>query len=263
MGTALITGASSGLGLEYAWQLATDGHDLVLVSRRRDRLEAIANEIRNVAGVHVEVMARDLADRSQLGEVAARLERAERPVGLLINNAGFGLGKAFTRSALREEEHALDVMVRSVLVLSHAAARAMTSRGRGAILNVSSVAQGTAMGSYAAHKAWVRAFTEGLATELAGTGVTATAVLPGLVRTEFHATARMNAEVWPEQGWIPAAAVVDESLSAVRRGKVLSVPTIRYKVAVAFLAIAPRRLVRAVTGSRTHRKSHGSHDRAE
>lgn len=255
MGTALITGASAGLGAEYAWQLAEAGHDLVLVARREDRLAALADQLRNAAGVRAEVLARDLADRAQLDDVAARLTDDARPVGLLVNNAGFGLRARFLDNDIADEEVGLDVMVRAVMVLSHAAARAMAARGRGAILNVSSMTENTAMGTYAAHKAWVRSFTEGLSTELGGTGVTATAVLPGLVRTEFHEVARMRTDVWPEVGWITAEQVVEESLEAVRRGRVLVVPSLRYKAASAALALAPRSIVRALTGTGMHSRS--------
>lgn len=256
MGTALITGASAGLGLEYAWQLATAQHDLVLVARREGRLTDIAEEIRNVAGVSVEVLARDLADRAQLEDVAARL-RADTPspVGLLVNNAGFSLGKSFLRCAIEDEERALDVLVRAVMVLSHAAALTMRERGRGAILNVSSMAQATAMGTYAANKAWVRSFTEGLATELAGSGVTATATLPGYVHTDFHATAGIRKDRLPEPLWLSAEQVVEESLAAVRRGEVINVPSLRYKAATAALTLLPRALTRRLTGVRAYRRA--------
>ncbi len=248
MGTALITGASSGLGLEYAWQLAAARHNLVLVARREDRLAALADEIRQVAGVRVEVLARDLARRDDLGDVAARLHAEAAPVGLLVNNAGFGLGQSFVGGDLAREEEALDVLVRAVLVLSHAAATAMVARGHGAILNVSSVAAHTVMGTYAAHKAWVKSFTEGLAAELRTTPVTATVVLPGLVRTNFHAAAGLKADTWPDVGWLSAEDVVSASLDAVRRGRVVCTPSLMYKVAAGLLHAAPRWAVRATTG---------------
>jgi len=256
MGTALITGASAGLGEEFAWQLAAAGHHLVLVARRTDRLTALAERIHNVSGVQVEVLPADLTLPDDVARVAERLAADEpRPIGLLVNNAGLGLQHRFLNSTLEEELTALDVMVRAVLVLSHAAGRAMVGRGHGAILNVSSMAQDTAMGTYAAHKAWVRAFTESLATELAGTGVTATAVLPGLTHTEFHATAHMDESAWPRAAWLSAEQVVDAALAAVRRGDVLCVPSVKYKLASALLHAAPRRLVRAATGARVHARS--------
>ena len=113
-------------------------------------------------------------------------------MGLLVNNAGFGLGQRFVGGDLAREEDALNVMVRAVMVASHAAAGAMVERGRGAILNVSSVAAHNVVGTYAADKAWVLRFTEALAVELAGTGVSATALCPGLVHTGFHAAAGID-----------------------------------------------------------------------
>src|SRR5690606_25044936 len=173
MATALITGASAGLGLEFAWQLATARHDVVLVARDAERLERLAGQLHAAAGVRAEVLSADLSERDQVERVAERLRDRDRPVGLLVNNAGFALGQPFVGGHLTAHERGLDVMVRAVMVLSHAAVTAMVDRGRGAILNVSSVAALTAMGTYSADKAWVRVFTEGLAVELRGTGVTA------------------------------------------------------------------------------------------
>ncbi|MFP3713753.1 SDR family NAD(P)-dependent oxidoreductase [Puerhibacterium sp. TATVAM-FAB25] len=250
MGTALVTGATAGLGLEFAWQLATARHHLVLVARDAERLEEVAQRIRVVAGVDVEVLPADLSVREDLERVAQRLAETgaqdARPVGLLVNNAGFATGQRFVDGDIAVEEQALDVMVRAVLVLSRAAAGQMTRRGRGAILNVGSVAALTAGGTYAAAKAWVRSFTEGLAVELRGTGVTATVVAPGFTHTEFHARAELDMSQLPEAAWLDASDVVAEALADVRRGAVLSTPSGRYKAAAALLRLAPRRAVRAV-----------------
>src|SRR5690606_26015811 len=156
MGTALITGASAGLGLEFAWQLATARHDVVLVARDAERLERLAGQLTAAAGVRAEVLPADLAVRDDVERVADRLRATERPVGLLVNNAGFGVGQPIVGGDLAAHERGLDVMVRAVLVLSHAAAGAMVERGRGAILNVSSIAALMAGGTYSADKAWVR-----------------------------------------------------------------------------------------------------------
>src|SRR3712207_3392987 len=150
MGTALITGATAGLGLEFAWQLATARHDVVLVARDGERLERLASQLRAAAGVRAEVLAADLSVRSDVDRVADRLRTTERPVGLLVNNAGFALHQPFVGGDVAREEAAFDVMVRAVMVLSHAAAGAMTTRGRGAILNVASVAALMASGTYSA-----------------------------------------------------------------------------------------------------------------
>jgi short-subunit dehydrogenase len=251
MGTALVTGATSGIGLELAWQLAAARHHLVLVARTADRLEKIAHQIRSAAGVDVEVLPADLATAQGREAVAARLRGGGRPVGLLVNNAGFGLGQQLVGGDLAREERALEVMVRSVLVLSKVAAEEMVARGRGAILNVSSMSAFTTMGTYAAHKAWVVTFTEALAGELDGTGVTATALCPGLVRTEFHANAGLDAAAWPKGAWVGVEKVAADALRAVRRGKVIVTPSLRYATAGVALRLAPRSLVRRVAGPAT------------
>lgn len=252
MATALITGASAGLGLEFAWQLATARHDLVLVARDAERLEEVARQIRAAAGVRVEVLPADLSDPVDLDRVADRV-RAEgtdgrHPVGLLVNNAGFGLHQPFVGGDVARELNALDVMVRAVLVLSHAAAEQMTARDRGAILNVASIAALSASGTYSAAKAWVRTFTEGLAAELAGTSVTATALCPGLTHTEFHERAGLDYGDVPGIAWLTADHVVRVALADVRRGAVLSTPSLRYRALAGALRVMPRGLVRA--GSR-------------
>ncbi len=246
MATALVTGASAGLGLEFAWQLATARHDVVLVARDAERLERLAGQLRAAAGVRAEVLPADLADRDQTERVAERLRATERPVGLLVNNAGFGLGQRFVGGDLAAHERGLEVMVRALMVLSHAAAGAMVERGRGAILNVSSIAALTASGTYAADKAWVRLFTEVLAIELKGTGVTATALCPGLVHTEFHERAGLTRPV-PELAWLNADTVVSAALADVRRGAVISTPSLRYGVLSEVVRVLPRAAVRALS----------------
>lgn len=254
MATALITGASAGLGLEFAWQLATARHDLVLVARDADRLERVAAQIRAAAGVRVQVLPADLSVPDDVARVAERLALVEedaagrRPVGLLVNNAGYTVHQRFVGGDIEAEVKALDVMVRAVLVLSHAAAGQMTERGRGAILNVASVAALTAGGTYSAAKAWVRTFTEGLAVELRGTGVTATALCPGLTHTEFHERAGIDYSQLPDVAWLNADRVVAAALADVRRGVVISTPSLRYQVASGLLKVAPRAAVRAFEG---------------
>jgi uncharacterized protein len=247
MATALITGASAGLGLEFAWQLATARHDVVLVSRDEERLERLAQQLRAAAGVQAEVLVADLSDRGDVERVAERLRDAARPVGLLVNNAGHGIGQRFVDGDLTEHEDALEVMVRAVLVLTHAAVGPMVERGRGAVLNVSSVAALTATGAYSAHKAWVRTFTESLAVELKGTGVTATALCPGLVHTEFHERAGLERDGFPEIAWLDAESVVLAALADVRRGAVISTPSLRYSLVSEVARLLPRSAVRALS----------------
>ncbi len=246
--TALVTGAGAGIGRAFVRALAADGHDLVLVARDGDRLERVASEVRGACGVAVEVLPADLADLGDLARVAARLAEPERPVDLLVNNAGFGLAGSFLSEDVTDSGRMLDVMCRAVLVLSHAAARSMRERGRGALVTVSSVACWTTMGVYAATKAFATTFTEALAVELRGSGVTATALCPGFVRTEFHERAGMDATGIPRAAWLDADDLVAACLADVRAGRVLSVPTRRYRVAAAVLRAAPRALVRAASG---------------
>lgn len=254
MGRALITGASAGLGREYARQLAGRGHDLVLVARGRERLEELATELRERYTVGVEVLVADLADRVALDRVAARVAEAGAPVDLLVNNAGFGSREGFVAGELAEEERALDVMVRAVMVLSHAAGRAMSARGRGAILNVSSVAGFAQMGHYSAIKAYVTVLSEGLSTELRPHGVSVTAVCPGFVHTEFHQRAEMDMSLLPDGLWLEAPDVVRESLDAVAAEKVVSVPSLPYRTLVGVLRVAPRRLTRGIAGALAERR---------
>lgn len=255
MSTALITGGSAGLGLEFARQLAADQHDLVLVARNEERLHQVAEELSSRHGVAVEVLPADLSVADDVARVAQRLavvggrpgDGDLRPVGLLVNNAGFATGVPFATSRVTTERRGVDVMVRAVVELSHAAVGQMLERDRGAILNVGSVAALTAGGTYAAAKAYVRTFTESLAAELRGTGVTATLLSPGFTHTEFHARAGVaESSIVPEWGWLDAEDVVRVALADVRRGVVLSTPSVRYKVASAVLRAAPRWAVRAL-----------------
>lgn len=245
--TALVTGATAGIGLSFARRLAADGYDLVLVARDAGRLDAVADELVTAYGRQVEVISAELADRAQLQRVADRLADPARPVEMLVNNAGFGLGARFVDSPVAEEERLLDVLCRAVLVLSHAAAAPMRERRSGAIINVSSVSGFVAMGTYSAAKAWVTAFSEGLAGELAPSGVKVTALCPGFVRTEFHQRAGMNMSRLPSVAWLDSDDVVHACLDDVRRGRVVSVPSVTYKAVVAVVRHAPRGLVRRVS----------------
>lgn len=242
--TALVTGATAGIGLAFARRLAADGHDLVLVARDVDRLAAVADQLRTAYGHEVEVLGADLADRGQLQRVADRVAELDRPVDVLVNNAGFGLADTFLGTQVADEERMLDVLCRAVLVLSHAAAPAMTQRRRGAIVTVSSVSGFVAMGTYSAAKAWATAFSEGLASELAPHGVTVTALCPGFVRTEFHQRAGMTMSRLPGWAWLDSDDLVHACLADVRRGVVVSVPSLPYAALVRLLRHAPRGLVR-------------------
>jgi hypothetical protein len=243
----MVTGASAGLGEEFAWQLATAGHDVVLVARSRDRLSELAEVIRSATGVNAEVLAADLADREQVATVAERLADPHRPVSLLVNNAGFGSGKPFLEESVESELRMLDVLVTATLSLSHAAGHAMVQRGHGAILNVSSIASHLANSTYAAHKRWVVDFTQALAGELSGTGVSATVVVPGLVHTEFHDGDNLEhmKTDYPEALWLTPEKVVTSALAAVRRKQVVVTPSMKYAAAAGLLRVLPSSLTRS------------------
>ncbi|MDO5619556.1 SDR family NAD(P)-dependent oxidoreductase [Kocuria sp.] len=248
MFTALITGGTSGIGAAFATALASRGLNLILVARDDARLEQFANQLTSRYGVEVETLVADLADRSQVTRVAERLESQEHPVEILINNAGFSVKGSISGTDHTLQDAGLDVMCRAVLVLSSAAARAMTARGEGWILNVSSVAGTVSMGPYSAIKAWTTTFTESLAVELKGTGVRVTALLPGWVRTEFHSRAGISGSSIPNWLWLRADKLVEEALRDMIRGKVISIPTLRYKVLTGLVKVAPRSIIHTASG---------------
>ncbi|CAL8896705.1 SDR family NAD(P)-dependent oxidoreductase [Kocuria varians] len=253
--TALVTGGTSGIGAAFARSLARRGFNLVLVARDTARLERTAAELGTEHGIHVETLTADLAVREDVWRVAQRLEDPSAPVDMLVNNAGFSVKAPFTAEDFSQHEAGFDVMCAAVTRLSGAAARAMTKRRSGWIVNVSSTSGCVTMGEYSAIKAYTTTMTESLAVELHGTGVHVTAVLPGWVRTEFHSRAGIAGTSIPDFMWLDADRLVEEALADVARGKVISVPTLRYKVMVAALHHLPRPTVRwisrAITGVRS------------
>jgi short-subunit dehydrogenase len=248
MGVALVTGGTSGIGAAFARNLAGRGYDLVLVARSKDRLDDMASELRSM-GSTVEVFPADLSDRDDVSRVAARLEDPARPIDMLVNNAGFGVHTALIDPDVSAHDRGFEVMCRAVLVLSGAAARGMLPRGAGAIVNVSSTAGFITMGSYSAIKAWVTSFTEGLAVELRNTGLTVTALCPGWVRTEFHQRAGISSSSIPNSMWVDAEQLVEACLRDVDRGKVISIPTVRYRVLIWLARHAPKSAIRKVSGA--------------
>jgi len=252
MRTALVTGATSGIGHAFCRELAERGNDLVIVARHRARLENVSDELRARYSVNVEILAADLSQRPQLQRVADRLADRSRPVDLLVNNAGFATNESLLKGDVAQEEAMLDVLCRAVLVLSQAGALSMKERGRGHIINVSSVAGFVPTGTYGAAKAWCTSFTEGLAQELAGSGVSATALCPGYTRTEFHERAAIDTSGLPKALWLEADWLVRDCLDDVRAGKVVSVPGLQYKVITGVAQVVPRSLLRTLA-SRTSR----------
>lgn len=249
MPTALVTGASAGLGAEFARQLAATGHDLVLVARDRERLDAAAEALRAQYGVAVEVLPADLVTDAGCAAAAARIADAARPVDVLVNNAGFGMYKPFGGAPLADEERQLDLNVRAVLRLAYAAVGAMTARRRGQIINVSSVSAFAPRASnptYAAGKAWVTMFSESLAMQLAGAGVSVTAVCPGFTHTEFHQRAQADMSHVPDRMWLDAETVVREGLADAAKGRPVSIPSRRYKLMTVGTRVLPRPLLRRI-----------------
>jgi short-subunit dehydrogenase len=242
-GTALVTGATAGIGLEFARQLAAGGHDLVLVARDAGRLDAVAAELASY-GVATEVLPADLVDLEQLRRVEARLADPARPVDLLVNNAGFGLKEKFLANDIETEQAQQDVLVRAVLRLTHAGLRGMVERGHGGVINVSSVAAFLPRGTYSAAKAWVNSFTEWAHNEYRSSGVHVMALCPGFVRTEFHERLGIDRDASaPSFLWLDAEFLVREALADFDAGRAFSVPSRRYQVIVAASRAVPSRLL--------------------
>lgn len=246
MGTALVTGGTSGIGAEFARQLAARGHDLVLVARDRARLDAMAAEL-GASGRTVETIAADLSKPRDTDRVAKRLADTAKPVDILVNNAGYGLKTKLLAPDVAEHDDAYAVMVRAVWVLAAAVAPGMKQRGHGAIINVGSIAGQLSMGGYSSIKAWVNTFSESLSNELHGSGVTVTALMPGWVRTEFHQRASIKSSSIPDALWLDAEYLVRTCLRDVDRGRVISMPSVRYRPLSWLLRHLPRSTVRSIS----------------
>lgn len=239
---ALVTGASAGLGREFARQLAGLGYDLVLVARDGARLEDLALELRELAGAESEIVVADLSNDNDVSRVVERLDQG--PIHLLVNNAGFGTRGSIARASREEQDAMIRVHVLAANRLAQAAVQTMLGRGRGVIINVSSIASFvTSPGNvnYTSTKAWQRVYTESLAHELRGKGVYVQALCPGYTHTEFHERGGMDKNGIPGWLWMNAEDVVATSLRAVRRRRpVVVVPGFGYKVVVLVLRFLPR-----------------------
>jgi len=243
MATALITGASSGLGAEFARQLAARGAGLVLVARDRSALDEVAEGIRAAHGVEVEVLVADLLDAAALAVVEERL--AAGGIDVLVNNAGFGLDLAFEKNAVDDEVRHLRLHVEAAMRLMHAALPAMLERGSGRIVNVASVAGFVPRGTYGAVKGWLISFSRWANVAYRPRGVTVTAVCPGFVHTDFHERLGLppGQEGVPNGMWLDAATVVREGLRDAARGRSVSVPSWRYKMLVNASRLLPDAMV--------------------
>jgi uncharacterized protein len=246
---ALVTGASAGIGAAYARRLVGEGYDLILVARRADRLAGLAAELASRHGANAQALSADLTSDAELKIVEERIASEER-LEFLLNNAGFGGRGRFYESPLEDVNamHRLHVM--ATLRLTHAALGKMTARGKGTIVNVSSVAAFVARPgsvSYHATKAWMNAFTEGLYLELkhARSPVRVQALCPGYTLTEFHDVIGVDRKSIAASLWTPVDEVVDASFEGLKRNTLFVVPGWRYKFIVALLRVLPRPLLHA------------------
>ncbi|MFJ6751462.1 MULTISPECIES: SDR family NAD(P)-dependent oxidoreductase [unclassified Streptomyces] len=253
MTTALITGATAGIGAAFARRLASDGHSVVLVARDEKRLREQATELHDRHGIEAEVLSADLSTEEGIAAVEARLTQAKHPVDVLVNNAGFGNKGEYLEVPMADELTMLKVHCEAVLRLTTAAVRGMRDRRRGAVVNVASVAAFVPRGTYGASKAWVVQFTQGAARDLAGSGVRLMALCPGFVRTEFHERAGMGTDNIPGWMWLDADKLVAAAMKDLTRGKSLSIPDPRYKALMGAVKLAPRGVLGGMT-SRTGRK---------
>lgn len=249
--TAVVTGASSGIGAAYARRLAADGYDLILVARRKDRLEKLAEELEASHAVKAEVLAADLAEEAGLRAVEERIARAG-DLEFLVNNAGFGTRGLFFRAPVEAQDRMHRLHVLAVVRLSRAALARMVARGKGTLVNVSSVAafgQSPGNAGYCATKAWMNSFTEGLFLDLAAAGspVKVQALCPGYTLTEFHDTMGIGRDHVPASWWTSADDVVEASLRGVARGRLFVVPGRRYKFYVVLMKLLPGFLMRFLT----------------
>jgi short-subunit dehydrogenase len=236
-GTALITGASSGIGATFARHLAAKGYDLVLVARREARLKALAEVLEREHTIRAEVWVADLAQAVEVEALAKHLQ-VQDSLTLLINNAGFGLPGSFNESDPARELAMINVHLAATVRLSKAALPGMIARGHGAIINVSSVAgffPTPHAATYCASKRYLNVLSEALQGELEGTGIRIQALCPGFTRTEFHYTPAYKGVDWsqvPGFLWLSADRVVRESLEALEQGQTICIPTMRYRLLV-------------------------------
>jgi short-subunit dehydrogenase len=247
---AVVTGASTGLGAAFATALARKQYDLVIVARSRDRLEALAEHMHQRYAITVEVCVADLTHPAELSMVEKRIAE-EAALTLLVNNAGFGTTGRFAALDPEREEEEIHLNIVALSRLTRAALPGMIARRQGGIINVSSIAAflpGPYDATYGATKAFVNSFTEALHEELRGTGVRVQALCPGFTRTEFQQRAGVDTTQIPSFVWMTAEFVVKASLDALRRGTVVCVPGVGYKLLTTLMCLAPRALVRRVAG---------------
>lgn len=251
---ALITGASSGIGLAFAEKLAREGYDLIVVARRKDRLEELAHLLHGAHKIEVEVLAADLTQTAALRRVER--QAAEANLTLLVNNAGFGNAGAFADLDVDTEEEEIRLNVLALVRLTHAVLPGMVQRQIGTIINVSSIAgfqPGPFMATYGATKAYVTSFSEALSEELRGSGVYVQALCPGFTKTEFQERGGIDSSMVPQIVWMTAESVVDASLAAMKSKQVVCVPGLGNQVMSTATTLIPRGILRRLFGASMRR----------
>jgi short-subunit dehydrogenase len=246
MPTALITGASSGLGEQFAYALARQRHDLVLVARRAARLEIVAAKAKTLGAERVDIKPIDLGRRGAPQVICDELKRDRVDIHYLVNNAGFGTAGRFQQLALERELEEIDLNISALVSLTYLLLPPMIERHSGTIINVASTAAFQAvpyMTTYAATKAFVLSFTEGLAGELAASGIRVMALCPGPVKTEFQAVAQNEKAVLPSFVWVPAEKVVADGIAAAASGRMTYIAGALNFVTVQATRFVPRAVV--------------------
>lgn len=247
--TALVTGASAGLGRDFARLFAAGGHDVVLIARRRARLEELAGELQHEHGVQARVIAADLTDPSAPEAIADELAGAGTAVEFLVNNAGFGSNGHFVDQSRKRELDMVAVNVSALLALTHLFLPAMIERGHGRILNIGSTAgfqPGPYMATYYASKAFVNHFSEAIAHEVAGTGVTVTVSCPGPVATEFGEVSGNGKSRLFKSGVASSDDIARQAYTAMMKGKRMVVHGLTAKAGVQALRISPRTAIQRI-----------------
>ncbi|MEI7476296.1 MAG: SDR family oxidoreductase [Actinomycetes bacterium] len=239
---ALVTGATVGIGESFTRVLAHEGFSIVLVARDLERMKERAASLESRYKVQTAIVQADLATDAGCAKVEKYI--SENQIEVLINNAGFGINKAFSVSDLDSEQQLLDVLVRTPMRLMHTVLPQMKERNTGSIINVSSVAGWIAAGTYSAAKSYLTVLSESIHTEMSGTGVKISALCPGFTRTEFHERGRMRMNGLPEFMWLSADRVVNQAWKENQSGKVLSVPGWQYLILSTVSRFGPRPLVR-------------------
>lgn len=246
MATALITGPTAGIGAAFARLLAKNNFDLILVARDKKRLDLTAKSLSKEFGVKVEVISADLTKATELAKIERRVANKNKPIEVLINNAGFGLNKSFLTSEVQKEQELLDVLVTAPMRLTHAVLPVMKERNIGTVINVSSVAGWIAGGTYSAAKSYLTVLTESLHTELRGSDIKISVLCPGFTKTEFHQRARIKMGGLPEFMWLSAEKVVAKSWRDALAGKAVSVPGWQFLILSMISRFGPRPFVRRV-----------------